>query len=93
MNTKLDLITAQLRLQHPDWSFERVFTEAVEASGQTGSFGHDSVDKGIKLVAPAKDSGSEIKPSSPSAPPLPAARPKLMLVRGSDYGMRYPIFR
>jgi len=83
-DTKLDLITSQLRSQHPDWSFERAFTEAVEQSGQTVGFGHDSVDKGTKLVAIAKDSGAEIKPPSP--------RPKLMLVRGSHVGWAFPIF-
>jgi hypothetical protein len=85
MDTKIDLVTARLRLQHPDWSFHRVFTEAVEESGQTGSFSHDPVDKGTKLVVVAKDSKREIKPPSPSA------RPKLLLIQGAHAGWAFNI--
>jgi hypothetical protein len=94
-DTKINLITAQLRLQHPDWSFERVFTEAVEQSGQTGSFGHDSVDKGTKLIALAEDSRPAIKSSSPPAPAVKTAQTvakgKPMLVKGSDWGWCFDI--
>jgi hypothetical protein len=52
-DTKLDLITAQLRMEHRDWTNARVFETAMAQSGHQGSFGRDPLDKGTTLVAEA----------------------------------------